>query len=125
MAQLKVEDGLNNYVDTDTFLFKDAGKDDVIRFEFNFKGSPDEIHYIDPGCGCTKSWYENGKIVGTLDINKTGQIVKGKNAINKIVTVMLDPEVHYFTGGSRKERIINDNKRYLRLNLAGTAIGTE
>ena len=124
MAQLNVETGLYNYVNTDIFGFKDAVFTDIVNFEFEFKGNEDEIDYIENHCSCTKAWYEreSGKIVGTLKIANAG-VKPGKNAINKAVTIHLDPEVKSIIGGPKKEKTVNPDKRTIRLTLAGTAFG--
>lgn len=124
MGQLRTEDGLFDYINAENFVFKDAANDAVIAFEFDFLKSGDEIDFLDKSCGnCTKVFYENGKIVGTVDITKAGALQKGRNAINKTVTIMLDPGVPYFMGGPKKEKMVNPKKRFIQLMIAGTAFG--
>lgn len=122
MGQLTKNSGLLSYVDTDTWKFGTVSKDAELSFEFDFKQDEKVIDYIDPGCGCTKAWFEDGKIKGTLSIPRAGNFVEGEHHVGKSVTVMLFPEIPYHIGGPKKEKKINENKPYLRLNIAGTVL---
>lgn len=117
--EINKNNGLSDFVDNDTFNFNEVSNTAQVEFEFPFKKDKDVIHYIDNGCGCTKAWFEDGKIKGILSIDKAGQFQAGINPVNKIVTVMLDPQIQYITGGDKKEKIIDQNKRYFRLTLVG------
>lgn len=113
---------ISQYVENSVFKFSNAGPNDIVPFEFEFLKDTDVIDYIEPGCGCTKAWVENGKIVGNLTISKVGGLnPKGETSINKVVTVMLDPGERYLIPGARKEKTVNDKKRWFRLTLAGTS----
>lgn len=123
MAEIIKKEELSKYVSNTVFKFENAGKDDIVVFEFDFLQSEDVIDYVEPGCGCTKAWVENGKIVGNLTISKVGGLnPKGTTSINKVVTIMLDPGQRYLIPGPKKEKTINDKKRWFRLTLAGTAV---
>lgn len=123
MAEIIKKEELSKYVSNTVFKFENAGKDDIVVFEFDFLQSEDVIDYVEPGCGCTKAWVENGKIVGNLTISKVGGLnPKGTTSINKVVTIMLDPGQRYLIPGPKKEKTVNDKKRWFRLTLAGTAV---
>lgn len=123
MSEITKKEELSKYVENPVFKFENAGKDDIVVFEFDFLQNEDVIDYVEPGCGCTKAWVENNKIVGNLTISKVGGLnPKGTTSINKVVTVMLDPGQRYLIPGPKKEKMVNDKKRFLRLTLAGTAV---
>lgn len=122
MSEIVKKEEVSNFFAEPIFKFSNAKKEDILNFEFNFLKDTDLIDYIEPGCGCTKAWVEDGKVKGTLTIANVGGLnPKGETAINKVVTVMLDPGERYFVPGPRKERKINDKKRWLKLSLVGTA----
>jgi len=122
MAEIIKKEELSKYVSNSVFKFENAKKDDIVVFEFDFLQHEDVIDYVEPGCGCTKAWVENGKIVGNLTISKVGGLnPKGTTSINKVVTIMLDPGQRYLIPGPKKEKTVNDKKRWFRLTLAGTA----
>lgn len=117
---------LIKYVSNTVFKFENAKKEDIIVFEFDFLQSEDVIDYVEPGCGCTKAWVENGKIVGNLTISKVGGLnPKGTTSINKVVTIMLDPGQRYLIPGPKKEKTVNDKKRWFRLSIAGTHVSSD
>lgn len=126
MAEIIKKEELSKYVSNTVFKFENAGKDDIVVFEFDFLQSEDVIDYVEPGCGCTKAWVENGKIVGNLTISKVGGLnPKGTTSINKVVTIMLDPGQRYLIPGPKKEKTINDKKRWFRLSIAGTHVSSD
>lgn len=122
MAEITKATGLYLYVDETTGKFKNVAKDAELQFEFAYKQEGSTIDYIEGGCGCTKAWYdeEAKNIKATLSIAKSGTFQAGENGVNKYVTVMLNPGVPYLIGGPKKERIVNEEKPFFRLTLAGT-----
>lgn len=123
MSEITKKEELGKYVENHIFKFSNAGKDDIVVFEFDLLQHEDVIDYVEPGCGCTKAWVENGKIVGNLTISKVGGLnPKGETAINKVVTVMLDPGERFLIPGPKKEKTVNEKKRFFRLTLAGNCV---
>lgn len=121
MSEVIKKEELDRYIDGRVFKFENAGHKDVVSFEFPFKATEDVIDYIEPGCGCTKAWFEDGKICGTLTIANVGGLnPEGSTAINKVVTVMLDPGERYLIAGEKKVKRVNEKKRFIKLTLAGT-----
>lgn len=121
MAEIKKED-IGQYVPFNIWNFQAKSGKDVLRFEFPYLGDPEFIDYVEPGCGCTDAWYEDGKIKGILEIERAGTYASGTNAINKTLTVMLDPTQRYLIPGEQKRKKVNQDKPWLRLSLAGTVI---
>lgn len=126
MSEIK-KDGVFEYVPFEIYRFKDVSLETEVQFEFPYLKDPDFIDYVDNGCGCTRAWFEDGKIKGILSVSKAGVPVdengvflKGVHPINKTISVMLDPSQKYLEGGAKKEKVINQNKPWFRLTLAGT-----
>jgi len=124
MPQIVVKTGLLELVDKERFQFGDANPNDVIRFEFEYKGSESSIEYIETTCSCIKAWYEDRKIVGTLGIAKIqkGPYAKGQTSVGKTVNVLLNDGVSRYIGNSKKQRESHPSKRWFQLSVVGLVV---
>lgn len=124
MAEIKKETGLLLMVDKDIINLGEAKKDDVFDYEFEFKGTPEQIEYIEKSCGCTSAYFEDGKIKGKLDISKTqtSDFPEGETVITKYIFVWLNDGQSRFIANERKERIGNPIKSYFKLTLTAKVV---
>lgn len=125
MAEINKENGLLALVDNDTYDFGEVSKDAVIEYSFPFKGSDAQIEYVEKGCGCTSAYFENGKIKGELNLaqaNGGREYEAGDTAVQKSIVVWLNDGQSRFTANHRKERMMNNNKSFFRLNIAGKVV---
>lgn len=123
MAQLTEGTGLNDHVHSTKFEFGKRSATDVIRFEFDWLAPESAIQYIQSGCpSCTKVWYENGKIVGDLDLSKIGGLVPGVNGVTKTATVWLNDGQPRYIAGDKKQQVQNPLKRSIVLTIFGSVV---
>lgn len=125
MAEINKENGLLALVDNDTYDFGEVSQDAVIEYSFPFKGSDAQIEYIEKGCGCTSAYFENGAIAGSLDLPKANgnrEYEPGETAVQKSIVVWLNDGQPRFIPNHRKERMMNNNKSFFRLNIAGKVV---
>lgn len=128
MSEIK-KDEIFQYVPFEIYRFNNVSQDAEVEFEFPYlKPDHNFVHYVDNGCGCTRAWFEDGKVKGVLSVSKAGIPLdngvpaKGTHPINKTITVMLDPSEHYLVAGPKKEKVINQKKPWFRLTIAGTVV---
>lgn len=120
--ELNENNGLSVLINDATYNFGDVKEDDVIKYEFEFLGNPNQIQYIEKGCGCTSAYFEDGKIKGELDMAKAQSYESGENQVNKYVYVWLNDGQPRFMANNKKEKITNQNKAYFVLKLIGKVI---
>ena len=104
------------------FDFGQASPTDVIEFEFDYNDHPDSIHYLEKSCGCTSAYFEDGKIKGVLDLNKTGNYSSGETNVVKWVTIYLNDGEDRFIADDKKRKIINPNKGTIKLSIRGRVV---
>ena len=112
------------YVSTPLYNFGEVKKDQVLDFSIDWMVDPNQIDYIQRGCGCTRVYYEDNKIKGTLDMNKAGRFeASGKTPVTKSFSIFLkDGEPHFVGDPTTKEFKLNDKKQNIRVNLYATVV---
>jgi len=127
MAEITKATGLDTFVDNNKFDFGRVNLEDILKFSIQYKGDPDYIHYLENGCNCTEIFYnkENNCIEGQVTVSKIynkDSTPKGVRPISKVASIMLDPTQHYLVAGPRKEKIVNNDKPFIRIYLNGTVL---
>jgi len=124
--ELTVNNGLLTLVDAAVFDFGEVGEKDIKSYAFEFKGSEDQIEYLEKGCGCSSAFYKDGKIQGELDIaqaNGNQPYNEGESAINpKYIFVYLNDGEPRFIADSLKQKQANPAKTFFKLSLIGKVV---
>lgn len=123
MAEITKANGLDEYVKDSIYKFGEVTPFDIVEYEFEFLGDPDDIGHVEKSCGCTSAYFKDGKIKGQLNIQQAQRnYEKGENPMNKYIFVYLNDGQPRFIADQLKQRQINPEKKFFKLQLAGTVV---
>lgn len=107
------------YVSHSIYNFGEVSPTDVLEFEIEWYKDKSDIDYIVKGCGCTSAYFEDGKIKGTLDMQKAGNFSNpGITPVQKVFTVWLnDGHSQFRAKNERLEHELNPEKGQIRVTL--------
>jgi hypothetical protein len=127
MGEITKNSELAILVEDSIFNMGEVSPTDVIPYSFTFNGTADQIEYLEKGCGCTSTSYDekNNKIVGTLDIQKANgnkEYPNGESSINKYIFVWMNDGQPRFVANLQKQKLLNPKKTWFKLALTGTVV---
>lgn len=124
MEGLHANSRWHEFVNKNLYEFGEVKPDDFKAFEFEWKKEKGDIEYVESSCPvCTKVWYEDGKIKGTVDFSKVGTFQKGtESAIGKQVTVYINDGLPRFIPNEKMQKTVNPLKQFITLTITGLVI---
>lgn len=116
---------MSKYIENTVYQFGQVGPAEKVKFEFPFNGNRNDIYGVDNGCPCTDAWYENGKVVGVLDIAKAGSFSdKGEpSPVTKYVHVYLNDGKDMYVVDDKLRLRRDYDKARIRLMITGVVSG--
>ena len=119
MASIDQAEVTQKYIESDKIeLGKELDPDSIVEFEVKWIGDENDIDFTFGSCSCTDTFFEDGKIKGTLNISKSNYDRETK-VISQYAYVYLKDNHRFFIADDKKRRINNPSKEWFRIHLTG------
>lgn len=122
MGLLNGTDDFKKYLKDEIIQLGDSlATDAVVNFEVEWLGNESDIEHCYGSCSCTDGYFEDNKVKGTLNIARSNYD-RETGVVNQFVFIYIKDGQDFYLADSKKRRISNPSKNWIRLSLVGKVL---